>query len=52
MNPPAVKTLIIDEELHMALMKHCMDLTTAERKVTMRDFVEDAIKEKIKRTTK
>ena len=49
MNPPQVKTLIIDEELHLRLMKHCIGKTTSERKFTMREFTEGAINEQLKK---
>ena len=49
MNPPQVKTLIIDEKLHLRLMKHCMGKTTSDRKFTMREFTEGAINEQLKR---
>ena len=50
MNPPNVETRIIDENRHRDLFRHVSDLTAPKRKVTMREFVEDAIKQHLKKT--
>lgn len=50
MNPPEVKGIIVDEKLHMRVMKHCLELSTPERKMTARRFTEQALENELKRT--